>query len=457
MDNERKAVYNDFGLTPPPTVVEDPGENDVLFGRGAPFMRWKGNVRFREFVNTRKAEYLSTRRHADKHTIAREIIDFIRNERNGRFLVKADPSGSFWMEANESMVVEKVKQALRDKLSRNREAEPPKVESSWSEQPSHPSQLEVSSQDDCRKQEVLAEVQQISLSSIPTSLASRPASVEPDMTSDLRSGFAVARPRPTIPRPCTITARNNSECIQQVQTNMAPLNGLAAYLLSSSNTYGMRQQLDYLQHQFLQQLFNQSFVSPQSLPAEIPVSQVLQSLNGSQIQAIVDALTGQSVRQPRGADLISGLPPLGLQRLQSTPVLASVPSMGVLGQGQDLLSLLIASSINQGTHWLTSDNTARPFDQDRHVNVGFLNSNPLFMTSSTQSIGRDQAQTRNVVNRVQPSASTNASNNVSLERLLQSTLSRPEHRQLLRLLSTGQHVSSSEQGTDQAGDAGKPL
>lgn len=112
--------------------IETPEENDVLFGRGAPIIRWQGNVKFRELVRQRKAEYLSTRRHAHKDTIAREIIEEIETKRRGRFLKRAlqfDANTEEdvltgiprqWMLAESELVIEKVKQALRDKdIDRN--------------------------------------------------------------------------------------------------------------------------------------------------------------------------------------------------------------------------------------------------------------------------------------------------------------------------------------------------
>lgn len=106
--------------------IEDPSENDVLFGRGAPYVRWKGNVRFREVVSEWKSKYLGTRRQNEKHCIATEIIDEIRVNRGGRFLVKYDQpqdkndhgisdSAVVWVPADENLIIEKVKQTLRDR------------------------------------------------------------------------------------------------------------------------------------------------------------------------------------------------------------------------------------------------------------------------------------------------------------------------------------------------------
>jgi hypothetical protein len=99
--------------------------NDILLGRGAPIINYEGNVRFRALVSTRKAEYNSTGRHQIKDEIARQIISQI-DRRSGKFLKKVEsqeeaqrlgiPEGeSAWTIAEEDVILEKVKQSLRDK------------------------------------------------------------------------------------------------------------------------------------------------------------------------------------------------------------------------------------------------------------------------------------------------------------------------------------------------------
>jgi hypothetical protein len=101
------------------------GPNDVLLGRGAPIINYVGNVRFRELVSTRKAEYMSTGRHNVKCKIAEQVIDEIYR-RNGKFLRQVGAKHEqlelgiaegtkAWVIANSAVVREKVKQALRDK------------------------------------------------------------------------------------------------------------------------------------------------------------------------------------------------------------------------------------------------------------------------------------------------------------------------------------------------------
>jgi hypothetical protein len=108
-----------------PQYVTELKPYDILLGRGAPIINYEGNVRFRELVSTRKAEYISTGRHQIKDEIARQIVEEI-GKRNGRFLRKIESQTEaqklgisegtkVWQVANEDVAIEKVKQALRDK------------------------------------------------------------------------------------------------------------------------------------------------------------------------------------------------------------------------------------------------------------------------------------------------------------------------------------------------------
>jgi hypothetical protein len=111
------------------------GPNDVLLGRGAPIINYEGNVRFRELVSTRKAEYMSTGRHNVKCKIAEQVIDEI-HRRNGKFLrtvgtkheqleLGIAEGTKAWAIANSAVVREKVKQALRDKDPEKLQAQDP--------------------------------------------------------------------------------------------------------------------------------------------------------------------------------------------------------------------------------------------------------------------------------------------------------------------------------------------
>jgi len=93
---------------------------DVLCGRGSGPNERMGNIKFRDLVSTRKIEYLAInpRDHKNKNRIAREIVAVVRS-RGGRFLKRAagveiaDGDPEVYELANETAVLEKAKQALR--------------------------------------------------------------------------------------------------------------------------------------------------------------------------------------------------------------------------------------------------------------------------------------------------------------------------------------------------------
>ena len=114
-------------------VITKLTQNDILFGRGAPIINYEGNVRFRALVSTRKKEYNSTGRHQIKDEIARQIVMEVKR-RNGRFLRKLESDDEArqlgttegepaWTIAEEDVILEKVKQALRDKEPEKRLAQ----------------------------------------------------------------------------------------------------------------------------------------------------------------------------------------------------------------------------------------------------------------------------------------------------------------------------------------------
>ena len=62
--------------------VIDVSEVDILLGRGAPIIKHPGNVRFRELVRSRKAEYRRTSQNTGKDLIARELMQEIASRKD---------------------------------------------------------------------------------------------------------------------------------------------------------------------------------------------------------------------------------------------------------------------------------------------------------------------------------------------------------------------------------------
>ncbi|CAJ1934418.1 unnamed protein product [Cylindrotheca closterium] len=95
---------------------------DVLFGRGSGPNDHEGNIRFRDVVSKRKAEYMSTNHRQTKATIAKDVVNTVYSA-NGRFLKKLEandlqklgfpPSTEVYQIVDDDTVMEKAKQALR--------------------------------------------------------------------------------------------------------------------------------------------------------------------------------------------------------------------------------------------------------------------------------------------------------------------------------------------------------
>lgn len=107
--------------------------NDVLLGRGGP-NKFIGNVRFRELVQSRKAEYVSHDSYNEKKRIATEGVFDVISFRGGRFLklirienIPGQPPRSaieagVWEVVPRTVALEKCKQALREKDPKPKEA-----------------------------------------------------------------------------------------------------------------------------------------------------------------------------------------------------------------------------------------------------------------------------------------------------------------------------------------------
>lgn len=113
--------------TPPSKVVKEPGQNDVLMGKGQPALEHEGNRRFRALVKTMLPCYLAAGRRAEKDRIAKLVVQTVKN-RNGRFLRRVEsPSeaeqldmetcNGIWLVAEDKHILPKVKQTFRDQHS----------------------------------------------------------------------------------------------------------------------------------------------------------------------------------------------------------------------------------------------------------------------------------------------------------------------------------------------------
>lgn len=115
--------------TRPGEYITQVNPNDVLFGRGSGPNDHEGNIRFRELVGERKAEYMATNHRQTKAKIAREIVGSVL-QKNGRFLKKVEAAEAkelgiakgieAWICVDEETIMEKAKQALRQQRDKSK-------------------------------------------------------------------------------------------------------------------------------------------------------------------------------------------------------------------------------------------------------------------------------------------------------------------------------------------------
>jgi len=105
-------------LTIPPKgigPIADPNVNDVLCGRGGRINSHRGNVRFRDIINSKKTLYLApSTKKLEKAHIAAAIVNDIRSMNPpGRFL-KEEKGTGMWYDIGDAKAIKKTGQALRE-------------------------------------------------------------------------------------------------------------------------------------------------------------------------------------------------------------------------------------------------------------------------------------------------------------------------------------------------------
>eukprot|EP00547_Thalassionema_nitzschioides_P005337 CAMPEP_0194209934 /NCGR_PEP_ID=MMETSP0156-20130528/7891_1 /TAXON_ID=33649 /ORGANISM="Thalassionema nitzschioides, Strain L26-B" /LENGTH=307 /DNA_ID=CAMNT_0038937197 /DNA_START=57 /DNA_END=980 /DNA_ORIENTATION=+ len=97
-------------------VVESPGINDVMCGRGGGTNNHIGNIRFRQLINDHKLRYLAAPK-VDKPKVAMEVVQLWRKlDPPGRFLAKKGGE-TFWQEVGDKRAREKASQCLRERTA----------------------------------------------------------------------------------------------------------------------------------------------------------------------------------------------------------------------------------------------------------------------------------------------------------------------------------------------------
>jgi len=99
----------------PKENVPDPGEHDVMFGRGGGTNNHPGNIKFRKLCHDHKFRYLAASK-VDKPKVAREVVALWRTMTPpGRFLSKNSKTDSLWHDVGDQKAREKASQCLRER------------------------------------------------------------------------------------------------------------------------------------------------------------------------------------------------------------------------------------------------------------------------------------------------------------------------------------------------------
>ena len=100
--------------------VRNPGDTDVLCGRGGGINAHPGNIAFRNMIKEKKERYSVASNKAQKSTIAQTILDSV-NELGGRFLQRDNTADlgtvgtlGLWVEVDHEKALAKTSQALRE-------------------------------------------------------------------------------------------------------------------------------------------------------------------------------------------------------------------------------------------------------------------------------------------------------------------------------------------------------
>ena len=111
-----------FCTVPPMIQMIAPRENDVLFGRGNVTGLHKGNVYFRHIIERYAPEYEKATNNMSKNRIAGLVrMEIEELHPAGRFLQAKNKA--YFLTTHEKTILEKIKQALRDRLKVNRNSQ----------------------------------------------------------------------------------------------------------------------------------------------------------------------------------------------------------------------------------------------------------------------------------------------------------------------------------------------
>jgi hypothetical protein len=107
----RRAIPENKEFIP---VNEQPTDADVVGGRGGRSNHHAGNRPYWKKVLGARAHYRACQSDASKTMIAQDILNYVKLEKRGRFL-NLDSENNRWFVLPDAVVLDKIKQALRDK------------------------------------------------------------------------------------------------------------------------------------------------------------------------------------------------------------------------------------------------------------------------------------------------------------------------------------------------------
>lgn len=88
-------------------MIEDPNEQDILFGRDSDSWNHEGNRRFRSVVAKYQSKYHATKSRAEKVTIVATIVAELKS--SGTRFLKRDHPNKKWYEVDRKACIEKVR------------------------------------------------------------------------------------------------------------------------------------------------------------------------------------------------------------------------------------------------------------------------------------------------------------------------------------------------------------
>jgi hypothetical protein len=92
------------------SIVLEPTDSDVIFGRGKGIQIHPGNVRLRKLIDSTRPKYEGAKL-SEKTSIADQLVQHIKGS-GGSFLKKGDGDG--WIEVADETAREKISHAFRD-------------------------------------------------------------------------------------------------------------------------------------------------------------------------------------------------------------------------------------------------------------------------------------------------------------------------------------------------------